>query len=77
MGLWSIMVWGELCLRGRMELLVVAGGNLTAIRYRDETLDSIVRPFAGAVGDDFISMQDNARPHKARANMEDLNQEGV
>ena len=42
------MVWGGVCLRGRTELHVMAAGTLTAVRYRDEILDPIVRPFAGA-----------------------------
>ena len=44
----------------------MAAGTLTAVRYRDEILDPIVRPFAGAIGNNFILMQDNARPHTAR-----------
>jgi len=36
-----------------------------------------VRPFAGAVGDNFILMQDNARPHTARLVMHYLYQEGI
>ena len=38
----------------------------TAVRYRDKILDPIVRPFAGAIGNNFILMQNNARPHTAR-----------
>ncbi|CDQ62915.1 unnamed protein product [Oncorhynchus mykiss] len=38
------------------------GGSLTAIRYRDEILRPLVRPYAGAVGPGFLLMQDNARP---------------
>ena len=59
------MVWGGVCLRGRT-LHVMAAGTLTAVRYRDEILDPIVRPFAGAIGNKFILMQDNTRPHTAR-----------
>ena len=39
------------------------GTALTALRYLDEILDPIVRPFAGAIGNNLILMQDNARPH--------------
>ena len=66
------MVWGGVCLRGRTELHVMAAGTLTAVRYRDEILDPIVRPFAGAIGNNFILMQDNARPHTARLTMDYL-----
>ena len=50
----SFMVWGGVCLRGRTELHVMAAGTLTAVRYRDEILDPIVRPFASAIGNNFI-----------------------
>ena len=61
----SVMVWGGISITGKTDLHVIAG-NLTGIRYRDEVLDPIVRPYAGAIGYDFILMDDNARPHRAR-----------
>ena len=53
-------LWG-----GRTALNVFARGSLTAVRYRDEILRPLVRPYAGAVGPGFLLMQDNARPHVA------------
>jgi transposase len=38
---------------------------LTAQRYRDEILDTKVRLYAGAIGNGFILMDDNARAHTA------------
>jgi transposase len=73
----SVMVWGGVCMDGRTDLYVLPGGTLTAQRYRDEILEPIVRPFAGAIGEGFILMQDNARPHTARISMEYLDQEGI
>ncbi len=35
------------------------------MRYREEILDPYVRPYAGAIGNDFILMNDNARHHRA------------
>ncbi|KAI3368419.1 hypothetical protein L3Q82_025380, partial [Scortum barcoo] len=61
----SVMVWGGISLGGRTALHVLARGSLTAIRYRDEILRPLVRPYAGAVGPGFLLMQDNARPHVA------------
>ena len=52
-------------------------GTLNALRYRDDILAPNVRPFARAVGDNFISMQDKARPRTARLVMHYLNQEGI
>ena len=51
-------------------------GGITAVRYRDEVLEPIVRPYAGAIGDAFILMQDNARAHTARLSMTFLDDEG-
>lgn len=73
----SVMVWGGVSLDGRTDLHVFARGGITAVRYRNEILEPIVRPYAGAVGDDFILMQDNARPHTARVSMAFLADEGI
>ena len=48
---------------------------MTELRYRDEILDLIVRPFAGAIGDNFTMNQDNARPKSARVCMDYLSPE--
>uniref|UniRef100_A0A8D0DBC0 Tc1-like transposase DDE domain-containing protein n=1 Tax=Sander lucioperca TaxID=283035 RepID=A0A8D0DBC0_SANLU len=50
---------------------------LTAIRYRDEILRPLVRPYAGAVGPGFLLMQDNARPHVAGVCQQLLQEEGI
>ena len=73
----SIMVWGGISWYGRTDLIVFNRGVLTAERYRDEVLDPHVRLFAGAVGDGFILMDDNARPHTARIVQEYLEMEGI
>ena len=49
----------------RMDLYVIDRGTLTGVRYRDEFPNPIVRSFAGAIDDDFILMDANARPHRA------------
>ena len=56
------MVWGGISYEGRTDLYVINGGTLAALWYRDEILDPIVRPLAGAIGDNFILVQDSARP---------------
>ncbi|CDQ68294.1 unnamed protein product [Oncorhynchus mykiss] len=53
------------------------GGSLTAIRYRDEILRPLVRPYAGAVGPGFLLMKDNARPHVAGVCQQFLQEEGI
>lgn len=73
----SVMVWGGVCLNGRTDLIVLDRGNLNAVRYRDEILDPVVRLFAGAIGEDFILVQDNARPHIARVAMDFLEDNAI
>ena len=60
------MVWGGMFYEDRTDLYLINRGTLTALRYRDEILEPIVRPFAGVIGDNFMLMQDNACPHMAR-----------
>lgn len=62
----SVIVWAEILYNGVTDLYVIDNGALTGVRYRDEILQPFVRPFAGAVGPDFLFMDDNARPHRAR-----------
>lgn len=73
----SVMVWGGISLGGRTALHMLARGSLTAIRYRDEILRPLVRPYADAVGPGFLLMQDNARPHVAGVCQQFLQDEGI
>ncbi|GBL80836.1 hypothetical protein AVEN_26262-1 [Araneus ventricosus] len=61
-----LFVWAEIATNGRIDLYVFAGGSVTAVRYRDETLHPLVRPFIAAVGTDVIFMDDNVHPHRVR-----------
>ena len=71
------MVWVGISYEGRSDLYVINGGTLPALRYQDEILGSIVRPLAGAIGNNIILMQDNARLHTARVCMDSLNSETI
>ena len=73
----SVMVWGGISMEGRTDLYRLENGSLTAIRYRDEILEPMVRPYAGAVGPGFLLMHDNARPHVARVCRQYLEDEGI
>ncbi|KAL0180356.1 hypothetical protein M9458_025798, partial [Cirrhinus mrigala] len=73
----SVMVWGDISLERRTALHVLARGSLTVIRYRDEILRPLVRPYAGAVGPGFLLIQDNARPHVAGVCQQFLQDEGI
>ena len=62
MGGGSVMVWDGICWRYRTPLVVI-DGNLTARRYIDEVLQSVVLPFLMNHADVTLYQQDNARPH--------------
>ena len=64
-------------MEGRTDLYRLENGSLTAIRYRDEILEPMVRPYAGAVGPGLLLMHDNARPHVARVCRQYLEDEGI
>ncbi|GFT79219.1 transposable element Tcb2 transposase [Trichonephila clavipes] len=56
---------GHISIDGRTDLYIIRDGPLTARRYRDEILRPIVVPYAAAIGDYFILMDDNCRPRRA------------
>jgi hypothetical protein len=58
-------MWGGISWDWRTDLVVLNRGTLTGQRYIDDILDNEVRLYAGAVGDQFILMKDNAGPKKA------------
>ena len=62
----SVMVWAGISAQGKTDLHVIDNGTVTAFRYVNEILDVYVSPYAGAVGENFILMDDNARAHRAR-----------
>ena len=62
----SVMVWEGVSAQRKTDLHVIDNGTLTALMYVNEILDVYVRPYAGAVGENFILMDDNARAHRAR-----------
>ncbi|GFW28834.1 transposable element Tcb2 transposase [Trichonephila clavipes] len=61
----GVLVYGGISIDGRTDLYIIRDGPLTAHRYRDEIFRPIVVPYAAAIRDDFILMDDNCRPHRA------------
>ena len=55
---------------------ITQGGTLIAVRYRDEILRPLVVPYAGAIGDLFLFMDDNAYPLRTGLVNDKLEQEG-
>ncbi|GFU00320.1 transposable element Tcb2 transposase [Trichonephila clavipes] len=73
----GILVWAGISLGGHTDLHVFHGGTITGLRYRDEILVPYVRPYAAAIGNDIILMDDNARPHRAGIVEEYLEDHGL
>ncbi|GFU60106.1 transposable element Tcb2 transposase [Trichonephila clavipes] len=59
------------------DLYIIRDEPLTARRYRDEILTPIVVPYAAAIGDGFILMDDNCMPHRANLVEDFLFEEGI
>ncbi|GFY22510.1 transposable element Tcb2 transposase [Trichonephila clavipes] len=73
----GVLVYGSISIDGLTDLYIIRDGPLTARRYSDEILSSIVVPYAAAIGDDFILMDDNCRPHCANLVEDFLFEEGI
>ncbi|GFV60335.1 transposable element Tcb2 transposase [Trichonephila clavipes] len=73
----GVLVYGGISIDGRTDLYIIRDGPLTANRYRDEILRPIVVTYAAAIGDDFILMDDNCRPHRANLVKDFLFEEGI
>ncbi|GFX72571.1 transposable element Tcb2 transposase [Trichonephila clavipes] len=71
------LVYGGISIDGRRDLYIIRDGPLTARRYSDEILRPIVVPYAVAIGDDFILMDDSCRPHRANLVENFLFEEGI
>ncbi|GFW39838.1 transposable element Tcb1 transposase [Trichonephila clavipes] len=75
-----IFIWRDRGSRNnsaRTDLYIIRDGPLTARRYKDEILRPIVVPYAAAIGDDFILMDDNCRPHRANLVEDFLFEKGI
>lgn len=71
------MVCGGILLKGRTNLVCVEEGTLMAHRYIKGILDDHVVLFAPFIGNNFILMQDNARPHVDSRVNEYLDEVGI
>jgi hypothetical protein len=69
------MVSGGIYWDGPTDLVVLKRGTLSGQRCINDILDNQVRLYAGAVGDQFILMEDNAHPLRARVVQDYLDME--
>ncbi|GBN50435.1 Transposable element Tcb1 transposase [Araneus ventricosus] len=70
------LVWGGIILGSRTDLHVQSV-TMTGHIYRDVILEQHVRLFRGAMGTEFLFMDDNARPHRANIVDECLQSEDI
>ncbi|GBN27231.1 Transposable element Tcb1 transposase [Araneus ventricosus] len=70
------LVWGGIILGSRTDLHVQSV-TMTGHIYRDVILKQHVRLFRGAMGAEFLFMDDNARPHRANIVDECLQSEDI
>jgi transposase len=68
---------GGISLEARTELVIVEHGSITARRYITECLQDHVIAYASFLGENFILMQDNTRPHTAGIVIQYLNEVGI
>ncbi|UYV63860.1 hypothetical protein LAZ67_2005843 [Cordylochernes scorpioides] len=73
----SLLVWAGISSSRRTPLHIFSGGTLTAQRYRDEILEPYLRHYRDHIGHNFIFIDDNARPHRARLVNEYLQSENI
>ncbi|GFW69142.1 transposable element Tcb2 transposase [Trichonephila clavipes] len=73
----GVLVYGGSSIDGRTDLYIIRDGLLTTRRYRYEILRPIVVPYAAAIGDYFILMDDNCRPHQTNLVEGFLFEEGI
>ncbi|GFX48993.1 transposable element Tcb2 transposase [Trichonephila clavipes] len=70
------LIWGRIILGSRIDLHVQSV-TMTGDIYRDVILEQHVRLFRGAMGAEFLFMDDNARPHRANIVDECLQSEDI
>lgn len=73
----GLTIWGGISLATRTELVVLQGQSMNAVRYRELCILRIVIPFAQNFGRNFIFVDDNARPHRARIVNEALTEHNI
>jgi hypothetical protein len=70
------MVWAGISIDNRTDLVAVPG-RLNAMNYIENILEDHVVPAAYGVGQNFILMQDNAKPHTAGITRNFLQERGI
>nr|CAH7720241.1 unnamed protein product [Callosobruchus chinensis] len=70
------MFWGGIRFHGRTQLIHIPG-TMTGAYYLQNVINAIVQPLRDEIGDQFILMDDNARPHCTRVVQQALENENI
>ncbi|GFU70843.1 transposable element Tc3 transposase [Trichonephila clavipes] len=73
----SVLVWGGIMLGSRTDLHIFDAGSVNGTRYCNEILRPYVRLFRGAMGLQFLFMDDNAPCHRTVAAEQLLESEDI
>ncbi|GFV20284.1 transposable element Tc3 transposase [Trichonephila clavipes] len=73
----GVLVWGGIMLGSRTDLHIFDAGSLNGTRYCNEILLPYVRLFRGAMGLQFLFMDDNAPCHRTVAAEQLLESEDI
>ncbi|GFW43178.1 transposable element Tcb2 transposase [Trichonephila clavipes] len=73
----GVLVWGGIMLGSRTDLHIFDAGSVNGIRYYNEILLPYVRLFRGAMGLQFLFMDDNAPCHRTVAAEQLLESEDI
>lgn len=73
----SVMVWGGISSQHKTELVCFPTGSINARRYVAEVLEPHVKPSKAIIGQGFLLMHDNARPHTANVTTNFLREENL
>ncbi|GFU61981.1 transposable element Tc3 transposase [Trichonephila clavipes] len=73
----SVLVWGGIMLGSRTDLHIFDAGSVNGTRYCNEILLPYVRLFRGAMGLQFLFMDDNAQCHRTVAAKQLLESEDI
>ncbi|GFU24246.1 transposable element Tcb2 transposase [Trichonephila clavipes] len=73
----GVLVYGGIYIDGHTDLYIIRDGPLTAHLYGNEILRHNVVPYAAAILDDSILMDDNCMPHRANLVEDFFFEEGI
>lgn len=71
------MVWTGISSNRKAQLILFRNEHVNAQTYLDNVLRPVVVPLAQEIGENFILVDDNARPHRAKGVNRYLQEQGI